>query len=228
MSTTLHLLVHLRPSCSPISFLSLSVRFFSASPSTLAHAQAVSPVCLLVYRLYLYPRFLSPLRHLPGPPLGSVIAGQFGYMLSNEAGIPQRQWVKDYGPVVRVVGPVGVERMILASREALHKILVSDWGSYPRVSLGFPTHSIVRTHGAQPRFMQYVLGSVAGYGLLTVEGKDHRQMKRAMNPAFGLQHLVPRTHKVPSGMHPADAPYRGRDVLRAYRGVCGPASRLFQ
>ncbi|KIY66762.1 cytochrome P450 [Cylindrobasidium torrendii FP15055 ss-10] len=135
----------------------------------------LSPICLLVYRLYLYPRFLSPLRHLPGPPLGPIIAGQFGYMLSNEAGIPQRQWVKEYGPVVRVVGPIGVERMILASREALHKILVSDWGSYPR-----------------PRFMQYVLGSVAGYGLLTVEGRDHRQMKRAMNPAFGLQHLVPQ------------------------------------
>jgi hypothetical protein len=30
----------------------------------------------LVYNIYIYPRFLSPLRHLPGPPLGGVLTGQ--------------------------------------------------------------------------------------------------------------------------------------------------------
>ncbi len=28
----------------------------------------------IVYQLYLYPRFFSPLRHVPGPPLGSLLA----------------------------------------------------------------------------------------------------------------------------------------------------------
>jgi len=87
----------------------------------------------LLYRLVLYPRFFSPLRHIPGPPLGYPITGQFGAILRGEAGIPQREWVKQYGPVVRVVGPVGVERLIFMNPEAIHKILVGDWVEYPRV-----------------------------------------------------------------------------------------------
>ncbi len=53
-------------------------------------------------------------------------------MLRNEAGIPQREWVKTHGPVVRVVGPVGIERVIFTSQEALSKILVNSV-DYPRV-----------------------------------------------------------------------------------------------
>lgn len=46
--------------------------------------------------------------------------------------------------------------------------------------------------------MRNILGIVAGFGLLTVEGKEHRQMRRAMNPAFGLQHLIARKlHPLP-------------------------------
>ena len=88
----------------------------------------------ITYQLYIYPRFLSPLRGLPGPPLGSIIRGQFGEIISGEAGIPQRAWVKQYGPVVRVVGPIGIERLIFMNPEAMHKILVTDWTDYPRVS----------------------------------------------------------------------------------------------
>ncbi|KAF8906184.1 cytochrome P450 [Mucidula mucida] len=129
-------------------------------------------VCYGFYRLYLYPRYFSPLRSIPGPPLGSVIAGQFGVMLRNEAGIPQREWVKTHGPVVRVVGPVGIERVIFTSQEALSKILVNSV-DYPR-----------------PGFMRNLLGTITGFGLLTSEGKEHRQMRRAVNPAFGLQQLI--------------------------------------
>lgn len=54
-------------------------------------------------------------------------------MVSREAGIPQQEWVAKHGPVVRVVGPVGIERMIFTKPEALHQILVRDWLDYPRV-----------------------------------------------------------------------------------------------
>jgi hypothetical protein len=40
--------------------------------------------------------------------------------------------------------------------------------------------------------MRDVLGTVAGYGLLTVTGNEHRQMRRAMNPAFSLGNLMNR------------------------------------
>lgn len=40
--------------------------------------------------------------------------------------------------------------------------------------------------------MRDALASVMGYGLLTVTGNEHRQMRKAMNPAFSLPNLVAR------------------------------------
>ncbi|EEB87229.1 hypothetical protein MPER_15508, partial [Moniliophthora perniciosa FA553] len=55
----------------------------------------------LAYKLWLYPFFFSPLRTLPGPPLGHPIFGQSLTIINNEVGLPQREWIKKYGPVVR-------------------------------------------------------------------------------------------------------------------------------
>ncbi|KAJ7172781.1 hypothetical protein C8R43DRAFT_1102685 [Mycena crocata] len=33
-------------------------------------------------------------------------------------------------------------------------------------------------------------GLLAGYGLLTVTGNEHKQLRKAMNPAFSIQHLM--------------------------------------
>ncbi|KIK58649.1 hypothetical protein GYMLUDRAFT_694295, partial [Collybiopsis luxurians FD-317 M1] len=60
--------------------------------------------------------------------------------------------------------------------EALHKIMVKDWLDYPR-----------------PNFMRKVLGHVTGYGLLTVTGDEHRQMRKAMNPVFSTPNLMAQT-----------------------------------
>ncbi|KAK0220566.1 cytochrome P450, partial [Armillaria fumosa] len=125
-----------------------------------------------VYYLLVYPRWMSPLRVFPGPPLGGIIKGQFPAIINGEAGVPQYQWITQYGSIVRVVGPIGIERLIVASPEALHRILVTHWTDYPR-----------------PNFMQYTLGVVAGHGLLTASGDDHKRMKKLLQPAFSAQNL---------------------------------------
>ncbi|THU80948.1 cytochrome P450 [Dendrothele bispora CBS 962.96] len=123
---------------------------------------------LVLYQLVLYPFLLSPLRKLSGPPLGpNLLIGRFGEIIRGEAGIPQREWIKKYGKTIRVVGPFGLQRLIFTSSEALQKIL--------------------------PKFMRDTLGIVAGYGLLTVTGNVHRQMRRAMNPAFSIPSLTAQT-----------------------------------
>ena len=48
----------------------------------------------------------------------------------------------------------------------------------------------------QPDFMRNVLGIVAGNGLLTVEGQEHKLMRKAMNPAFSLPNLAARQWSV--------------------------------
>ncbi|KAJ3478116.1 hypothetical protein NLJ89_g12389 [Agrocybe chaxingu] len=42
--------------------------------------------------------------------------------------------------------------------------------------------------------MRDTLGLVAGYGLLTVTGNEHKQMRRAMNPAFSITNLMAPHH----------------------------------
>ncbi|KAK7437940.1 hypothetical protein VKT23_018375 [Stygiomarasmius scandens] len=133
-------------------------------------------VFFIVYQLFLYPFVFSPLRHVPGPPLGHPIFGQSPTIINSESGIPQREWVKQYGPVVRCLGPVGFERLMFLRPEALHKILVKDWLEYPR-----------------PGFLRNILGLVTGYGLLTVTGDEHKQMRKAMNPAFSIPNLMAQT-----------------------------------
>ncbi|KAL0573760.1 hypothetical protein V5O48_008203 [Marasmius crinis-equi] len=113
------------------------------------------------YQLYFRPFFFSPLRHVPGPPLGHPIFGQSPTIINSESGIPQREWAKKYGPIP----------------EPLHKLLVKDWLDYPR-----------------PGFLRKILGLVTGHGLLTVTGEDHKQMRKAMNPAFSIPNLTAQTY----------------------------------
>ncbi|KAJ3865621.1 cytochrome P450 [Lentinula novae-zelandiae] len=127
-----------------------------------------------IYQLVLYPFYLSPLRALPGPALDSafmiltkIYLGRFGDILNGEAGIPQREWVKNYGKAIRVVGPIGIQRVIFSGAESLQRIL--------------------------PGFMRDTLGLVAGHGLLTVTGDRHKQMRKAMNPAFSISNLTAQT-----------------------------------
>ncbi|KAL1685575.1 cytochrome P450 [Schizophyllum commune] len=130
--------------------------------------------CPIVYRILLYPRFFSPLRHVPGPPLGDPFIGACAPIFAKDAnGLPARDWVKKHGPLVRNVGPIGIERLYLVSPEPLQQILVKEWTEYER-----------------PEYLQHILGLVAGHGLLTTTGKDHRDMRKAMNPAFSLASLA--------------------------------------
>ncbi|KAK0441530.1 cytochrome P450 [Desarmillaria tabescens] len=132
-----------------------------------------SVLTLVVYRVFVYPRWISPLRAFPGPSLGGIIKGQFPAIMNGEAGISQCQWIAEYGSIVRVVGPIGIERLIVASPEALHRILVTNWADYPR-----------------PNFMQYTLGVVAGHGLLSTSGDNHRRMKKLLQPAFSAHNVL--------------------------------------
>ncbi|KAF8887027.1 cytochrome P450 [Gymnopilus junonius] len=162
---------------SPVLILRLASQAATQSPIHLFGSISgivISVLFLRVfYNVYLYPRFRSPLRHLPGPPLGHPVYGQFLNIINGEAGIPQREWVKQFGPIVRVVGPIGIERLMFLKPEALQKVLINDWVEYPR-----------------PAFMRKILSSVTGNGLLTVTGNEHKQMRKAMNPAFSLPNLM--------------------------------------
>ena len=90
-------------------------------------------VYVVLYRSIIYPRFFSPLRNVPGPSLRNPILGNYLTIVQNETCIPQREWAKVHGPVVRMMGLFGKERLIFLSPDALYQIFVKDWLEFPRV-----------------------------------------------------------------------------------------------
>ncbi|KAI0093728.1 cytochrome P450 [Irpex rosettiformis] len=134
-----------------------------------------------LHQFILYPWALSPLRALPGPKgslwsLKYILYGEFPKIMYSEAGVLQREWSKLYGKVIRAVGPFGIERVIFLSPAAMQKVLVDDWIDYPRAD-----------------FIRHTLGLIAGYGLLTHTGDEHRTMRRTLNPAFSIASLSAQT-----------------------------------
>ncbi|KAJ7314919.1 hypothetical protein DFH08DRAFT_820892 [Mycena albidolilacea] len=47
--------------------------------------------------------------------------------------------------------------------------------------------------GPVSKFLRDVLGLVAGHGLLTTTGEDHKQLRKAMTPAFSVSNLMAQT-----------------------------------
>ncbi|KAK0217926.1 cytochrome P450 [Armillaria fumosa] len=152
-----------------------SLRLSNLTSRLLFYVCGAYVVCRVVYWLIVYPRFFSPLRHLPGPPVGEPILGQARKIFSTQVGMAAREWINEYGSIVRAVGPVGLERLIFITPEGLHQIM-----SRP---LDCP----------RPLYLRNFFELITGRGLLTVMGDEHKQMRRVMNPAFSLQNLMAQT-----------------------------------
>jgi len=67
----------------------------SSRPSYLG---TFSQICILwfivyaIWRVVAWPKFISPLRHVPGPSGGSWWNGQFASILAKPTGIPMIEW----------------------------------------------------------------------------------------------------------------------------------------
>lgn len=81
------------------------------------------------------PWSFSPLKNVPGPPLrdGHILWGHYPNILRSQAGVEQRRWTQTFGAVVRVVGPLGFERLIFTSIPALRAILADKHRCFDKV-----------------------------------------------------------------------------------------------
>ena len=131
----------------------------------------------LVYRSVLYPLFFSSLRHIPTVPGAWPFIGHGHILASTEAGISQRRWHAEHGPIIRYFFPFGGERISIADDEAIRLITVKD--SYNFV---------------KPEYIQRWMRSILGSGILLVDGADHMRQRKALSPAFSttaIRELVP-------------------------------------
>ncbi|KAG0195529.1 hypothetical protein BGX28_001186, partial [Mortierella sp. GBA30] len=158
--------------------------------STLFHSIPLDPftsigtlVALLssfiFYKAYLHPTFLSPLRHIPGPPNKSKynkyrlpFLGNFIDIIQEEAGVPHHAWIEEYGGLVCYRGLFNTQRVLLADPQAIRHV--------------FTTNSYKYVKSDQSRRL---ISSVTGNGVLHAEGDVHKKQRKMINPAFGLKHL---------------------------------------
>ncbi|KAF4332008.1 cytochrome p450 monooxygenase [Fusarium beomiforme] len=77
---------------------------------------------LIAWLSWIYPYYVSELRHIPTVP-GFPLWGQFFDIVSQECGVPQRQWHRQYGPIVRYFLPLGSERLSVAEESSLWRIV---------------------------------------------------------------------------------------------------------
>jgi len=133
----------------------------------------------LIYKTYIYPTFLSPLRHIPGPPNASKHnkfrlpwIGNMVDILAEEAGIPHRRWIEEYGGIVRYRGFFGRQRILIADPKAIQHVFNTN--SYNYIKPG----RVIR-----------ILSAVIGHGVLLAEGDAHKKQRKMLNPAFSHKHI---------------------------------------
>ncbi|KAN0094981.1 Cytochrome P450 [Tylopilus felleus] len=116
---------------------------------------------------FVYHQLTSPIRHLHGPKGTSWIYGNLQEIFVAENSVLHEEWVKQYGNTLRYKGLFNSNRLFTMDLRAINHVL---------------THS---SDYQKPFQARYNLSQLFGEGILFVEGAQHRQQRRIMNPAFG-------------------------------------------
>ena len=132
-------------------------------------------VHLVVWLSWIFPRYVSELRHIPTVP-GFPLWGQFFEVITQEYGAPQRLWHHQYGPVVRYFFPFGSERLSIAERGALQRMTFDCPKSY----VG---------NCAKPSQAHSLIGRTLRLGLLLDQSSQHDYRSSALALAFSVQSI---------------------------------------
>ncbi|KXJ88231.1 cytochrome P450 [Microdochium bolleyi] len=129
---------------------------------------------VVIYSVFLYPKFLSPLIGLPEPSGGSWWNGHFATIIKEPSGSPQRRWAStlQHDGVIRYLGPFNQERLLVVGPKGLSEILVTK--SYQFI---------------KPPSVRAFLVRLLGNGVLVAEGDAHKAQRKNLMPAFAFRHI---------------------------------------
>ncbi|CAB5322819.1 unnamed protein product [Rhizophagus irregularis] len=121
----------------------------------------------VIYKIFIWPFYISPLRKIPGPPSENPITGNFKELTTEESGFsePQHRWVKKYGNIVKYHGLFNKPTLYIADSKIIQGMTLSN------------TYNFVKPFNASAL-------AIAGIGLFFAEGENHRRQRKMMNPAF--------------------------------------------
>lgn len=125
-------------------------------------------LCLYYIVKLFYLRFMSPIRHLPGPEGTSFIYGNLREIRAAESSTLYAKWIAESGSTtIKYKGLFNINQLLTLDTKAVNHILVNTQ-DYQK-----------------PETTRFNLSRMIGPGVLVVEGDKHRQQRKIMNPAFG-------------------------------------------
>ena len=126
---------------------------------------------LLIYGIWfavIYPRFFSPLRHLPEPPNAAFFTGHTKQVFGAATGDPAKEWIDTVPNDGLIRYSMWLkERVLVTQPAAISDLLVTKSYQFQK-----------------PREMRNGLGRILGVGILLAEGDEHKFQRKNLMPAF--------------------------------------------
>ncbi|ETS78006.1 hypothetical protein PFICI_10068 [Pestalotiopsis fici W106-1] len=125
---------------------------------------------LKYYRMVLYPKYFSPLRHFPGPSGGHLFFGQTINILRAETPVTLfNEWMHKWpdAPFIRYLGVGNQEFLLPNSPSAYKEVLQTHCYSFRK-----------------PDWFIRMTKEVLGVGLASLEGETHKKNRRMLNIPF--------------------------------------------
>ncbi|KAI1854249.1 hypothetical protein JX266_001390 [Neoarthrinium moseri] len=132
-------------------------------------------LALKYYRIFLYHKYFSPLRHVPGPTNNHFFLGQTINLLKAETPTTLYvQWMKQFpdAPFIRYLSIANTEVLVPNNINAHKEVLQTQCYSF-----------------SKSKFFLRIVREVAGHGLILMEGDEHRAHRKMLGGSFSLQNI---------------------------------------
>lgn len=140
-------------------FTTSSIIFFSVIP------------IYITWWTVVYPRFFSPLRHMPEPPNRGFFSGHTLPVFRAATGEPAKEWI-DAVPNNGLIrySMWGKERLLVTQPSTISELLVTK-----------------NYHFTKPQELRNGVGRLLGVGILLAEGEEHKTQRKNLMPAFAYR-----------------------------------------
>ncbi|KAF2734439.1 cytochrome P450 [Polyplosphaeria fusca] len=128
----------------------------------------------MIYQLAIYPRLLSPLRHLPEPKSSRFFTGESFNIFITPSMTTTRKWINETpnDGLIRFRTLWGVDSLMVTSPELLGELLISKAYDYTK----------------RP-WLAKVLALVLGNGIIFAEGAEHKRQRKHLIPPFAYSRI---------------------------------------
>ncbi|KAF9130829.1 hypothetical protein BGW39_002583 [Mortierella sp. 14UC] len=131
------------------------------------------------YQTCIYPAYVSPLRHIPGPPNKSKhnkyhvpLMGLFLDFLYEDISEPYCRWTQKYGGIVCYPSIFNTRNVLISDPKVIHHVFNTNGYQYPKLD------RVIR-----------LMSTCTGLGLLFVEGDVHKRQRKMLNPAYHRRNI---------------------------------------